>query len=386
MKQHRRLFLLFAIALLASALTESVQATTDIELKERVESGSPVIRLGDIAKISSADRRRVRQLSVLILMPAPAPGTDRFLRRREVEDLLAAHGEDLSQLRIDGAAQIQVTKPATDSQQESKPPAAASRTDQAMNRHAAILAKYAGGGPQPATQATHDVRAEIQSIIQRHLEAKTGHTGAWQVECNIGAREMALLDAAILPSSCEGGREPYSGRQRFVLKVITNEGEVKVPVYAEVTAPAVPVAVAIRPIARDSVITAADFELQDAGVVPGTSARRAPITTGEQLIGMEARQAIQVGEVILSDKVQSPVLVKRGDLVSVISHGSGIRVRTTARARQDGAKGELVQVESLETRDQYDVRVTGHREVAVYAALSATRSQPAAGRLETARR
>ena len=51
--------------------------------------------------------------------------------------------------------------------------------------------------------------------------------------------------------------------------------------------------------------------------------------------------------------------------MSVVSQSGGIRVRTTARARQDGAKGELMQVESLETRELFDVCITGHREVAV---------------------
>ena len=352
----------------AIVIASDAKATVDVVLRERIAAASPVIRLGDVAEVTSADRRKVRQLSVLILMPAPAPGTDRFLRRREVEDLLAAHGEDLSQLRIDGARRIQVTTPATDSPQQANAPVASNRTAPARNRHAAILAEYADAGAAPAELATNDVSAEIQGIIQRHLEAKTGHSGGWQVSCNIGAREMALLDGAILPPDCEGGREPWSGRQRFVFKVITNAGEVKVPVYAEVVAPPISVAVAIRPITRGAVITAADFEFQNTGVLPSMSTRRAPITTAEQLIGMEARQAIQVGDVILGDKVQSPVLVKRGDLVTVISHGSGIRIRTTARANQDGAKGELVQVESLETREHYDVRVTGHREAAIYLA------------------
>ena len=35
-------------------------------------------------------------------MPAPAPGTHRFLRMREVQDLLAAHGEDMSRLDFQG--------------------------------------------------------------------------------------------------------------------------------------------------------------------------------------------------------------------------------------------------------------------------------------------
>jgi flagella basal body P-ring formation protein FlgA len=82
---------------------------------------------------------------------------------------------------------------------------------------------------------------------------------------------------------------------------------------------------------------------------------------------MEARQAIQVGSVIFTDQVQSPVLVKRGEVITVTSQGGGIRVRTSARARQDGAKGNLVQVESLDTKERYDARVVGPHEAAVFA-------------------
>ena len=43
------------------------------------------------------------RLAALPLMPAPAPGTQRFLRMREVQDLLAAHGEDMSPLELSAA-------------------------------------------------------------------------------------------------------------------------------------------------------------------------------------------------------------------------------------------------------------------------------------------
>jgi flagella basal body P-ring formation protein FlgA len=133
----------------------------------------------------------------------------------------------------------------------------------------------------------------------------------------------------------------------------------------------VPVVVAVQPIARGAVITAADVEIQTLDAVPAATGRRAPLTSVEQLVGMEARQAIAAGDVIFSDKVQAPVLVKRGELISVVAQGGGIRVTTTARARQDGARGELVQLESLETREIYDARVTGYREAAVFSAIAA---------------
>jgi flagella basal body P-ring formation protein FlgA len=98
--------------------------------------------------------------------------------------------------------------------------------------------------------------------------------------------------------------------------------------------------------------------------------RRAPVTSIEQLIGMEASQPIAAGDVIFTDKIQAPVLVKRGEIITVVSQVGSIRVSTTARARQDGSRGELVQLESLETRETYDARVTGRREAAVFVARS----------------
>jgi flagella basal body P-ring formation protein FlgA len=81
---------------------------------------------------------------------------------------------------------------------------------------------------------------------------------------------------------------------------------------------------------------------------------------------MEAARVIQAGQVIFSDDVQAPLLVKRGEEVTVYARGGGIQVRTLARARQDGARGELVPVESLETRERYDAVVVGLRAAVVF--------------------
>ena len=57
----------------------------------------------------------------------------------------------------------------------------------------------------------------------------------------------------------------------------------------------------------------------------------------EKLVGMEAQQAIQAGDVSLHRPGASADLVKRGEEITVVSQGGGIRVRTTARARRTGA-------------------------------------------------
>jgi flagella basal body P-ring formation protein FlgA len=159
----------------------------------------------------------------------------------------------------------------------------------------------------------------------------------------------------------------------------------KFPVYADVTPPAVPVVVALRSISRGSVFTAADVEIQDTQYSPRANERRVAVDSIESLIGMEARQPIAAGSIVFTEAVQSPIVVKRGELITVSSHGNGIRVKTTAKALHDCSKGELVQVESLQTKERFDARVVGPREAAIVAV-----TMPAAKRaktpVETARR
>jgi flagella basal body P-ring formation protein FlgA len=120
---------------------------------------------------------------------------------------------------------------------------------------------------------------------------------------------------------------------------------------------------------------------------PTATGRRTPVTNLDSILGMQARQSIQAGQVIFNDQVQQPVMVKRGDVVTVSAHSGGIRVRTTARARQDGVNGEIIQVETLERRERFDVRVVGPNQTAVFTAAAVRPAEASrAQRVETAQR
>jgi flagella basal body P-ring formation protein FlgA len=241
-----------------------------------------------------------------------------------------------------------------------------------MNRHAAILAGHTEPiDLGPTELVDNDLREVIKRSISNYIVAQTGEAAESRVSCEVATRYLAQLDAATSPPICSGGKPPWTGRQQFVISFMTAAGAVRFPVHAEVTPAAIPVAVAVQPIARGAVITAADVEIQTPESEPAANGRRAAFTSVEQLIGMEARQAIAAGDVIFTDKVQAPVLVQRGELIRVVSQAGGMRVTTTARARQDGARGDLVQLESLESRETYEARVTGYREAGVFVAASA---------------
>jgi flagella basal body P-ring formation protein FlgA len=146
-----------------------------------------------------------------------------------------------------------------------------------------------------------------------------------------------------------------------------------------------PAVIATRPIGRGEIVKAADIELRTIDPSAKSAGQRAVADSIEKLIGMEARQPIQPGDIVYTDSVQPRILVRRGDVITVVSQSGGIRVRTTGRATQDAAQGELVQVESIGSRAKYDARVTGTREAAVYAISRPEVPQPPK-RTDTARR
>jgi flagella basal body P-ring formation protein FlgA len=365
MKTLTRLIVTITLLIVSSGSSHSLAATT-ITLQERVSMRSSVVRLGDVATIGTADRTNARQLATIPLLPAPAPGTERYLLKREVADLLEANGLNLKEIEFAGADRVEICAPSE---------LAVSRTEISaggnnitpLNHHAALLSGAAGANSTATLGAARadELRDEMCRLITDYVDVKTGQPGGYRVVCNVDERYLKLLSAKTSQPMCHGGSEPWTGRQRFVVSFTTPQGKVELPIYANVAAKAMPVVVAIRPIARGEVITASQIEMRPVDSVPRPTDRRAACDSIEKIVGMQARQAIPTGDVVFTDQLQPQTLVKRNDIVTVTSQSGRIRVRTTARARQDGAHGDLIQVESLDTRERFDARVTGPRDTAV---------------------
>jgi flagella basal body P-ring formation protein FlgA len=278
---------------------------------------------------------------------------------REVQDLLAAHGEDLSQLNFRGEPVVSVAPTRTSSSSETY----GRDSNMAARRFAAWSGRPIATPPDEGLQDLQ-LRAKLELAIKDHLIHSAGRDAQWRVKFNVSAAELDLLAAATSKLDCAGGDAPWTGKQRFVVTFATDMGEKRLAVFANVTGTQ-PVVVAIRPIESGQLLTAADVELQYWENAPLAAGRRAPVDSVDAILGMEAARALQAGAVITGDDVHPPVLVKRGEEIAVVARGGGIQVRTLARARQDGARGELIAVESMETREAYNAVVVGVREAVV---------------------
>ncbi len=102
-----------------------------------------------------------------------------------------------------------------------------------------------------------------------------------------------------------------------------------------------------RGLAPGEVISPADIttEQRDAARIVG-----AALANPADAIGKSARRMLPAGTLLLARDLESPRIVRRGDMVPLVSVGAGIEVRTVGKALSDAGINERVSVENPSTR------------------------------------
>ena len=93
--------------------------------------------------------------------------------------------------------------------------------------------------------------------------------------------------------------------------------------------------------------------------------QRAAFQSIDKVVGLEATRNIAPGQPLDDQYVRTPRLVKRGDVVDIISRAGGVQIRTKARAREEGGDGDLINVELLSDRRSLLTRVSGLQQVEI---------------------
>lgn len=326
----------------AAAMTSPISAA-EFRLRDEVRTSKNLVLLGDIADIYAANPDEANKLAAVEMTPTPVPGGKTTLKIHDVQDLLSFRGIDPTQHRFSGAARVTILRTGD------APAKAGAR------RAVRVNVKYAQ-------------RAAADAIV-RYLRENVADEG-WQVTVDLNEEQAQAIMATSDSPSASGGEKPWIGAQQFDLVVGTTDrsGDVRLTVNAQVALPP-SVAVAIHAVPKGAVIRSSDIELQR--VQPGKTVGNA-FTTFEEVVGKEAVKAIAPGQTLDANYVRPQVLVHGGEVITVYGRNAGIVVRMPARARDSGAQGELVTVESLLDRKAFLARVCGLQEVEVYGGAATT--------------
>jgi len=323
-------------------------------LRTECQSRGTVVTLGDVAEISATDARQADALGAIELFPAPPAPRQRFVRVREIQDLLLLRGVNLAEHQFSGSSQVTVLSQAAPAEAKPERPLSSS--------------------------AAKTVNRRVVERVVQYLRENVSADTAWVVQVELDPGHTRLVADPGRTISITGGAPPWTGPQHFEVTVNAPEGTERFPLDAQVEiSPAV--VVAARSLPQGTLIRAADVELQRG--VPQDQ-RAGGLNSLDEVVGKETARTIPKGKALQKESIRWPLLVRQGDVVTVYARNSGICVRTLGRAHDNGSLGELVAVESLADRSRYFARVSSMREVEVYARSAKADREDISGLLRAA--
>lgn len=316
--------------LLALAVSQLATAGVLVAFRDKASVASSLVTLGDVAELHATDAADEQRLSTVILGPAPVPGRDGTITFETVRSRLLAAGVDLAEVEFSGPASVPVSVVATPSEGASRP-------------------------DQLGSDTASRVEQVVVQAIRRHLATQSGGE-SFDVSATLTAEATQLLASAVTRGvDVSGGQAPWPGQQTFRLKLLDASDQIREVQVACNVASRPSVLAAKRALPRGHVIGPDDLVWKKAE----TNAEAAGITNPQELLGHETQQALRAGEPIRRDLVKRLPLVRNGQFVTVSSRRPGLAVQRVMKAKADGAFGEVIAFQTLETHKTVLARVTG---------------------------
>ena len=89
------------------------------------------------------------------------------------------------------------------------------------------------------------------------------------------------------------------------------------------------------------------------------------ITNAQQLVGKAARRILRAGETVRVGDIAEPVVVHKGDLVTIALNTAGMQLTAQGKAVEDGAMGASIRITNTQSSRVIDAVVVGPNQVAI---------------------
>jgi flagella basal body P-ring formation protein FlgA len=215
--------------------------------------------------------------------------------------------------------------------------------------------------PLSAARAETDAASQIDQAVAVHMQqmlAEEAKRQAWQGQRH--SLNITLLNSAERLPACaqalsvtvsSDDPSPLS-RQRLDLSCADAPGwSVTALVQASVFLPAVHAA---RVIERGQTIAAEQLQLQEVNV---GRASRGFYNSLDEVVGQGAKRRVRAGQLIAPNLLAAPLLIRRGQQVTIIASQDGISASATGEALANGREGEVIRVRNLGSQKVIEAQV-----------------------------
>lgn len=334
-----RLFLtLVAFVSAAMMPAKSAHAQSTIELKSaaRVATNSPVT-LADVATLSGDDAIALAELEVFPPVSVPTRISIAQLRRRLEDERRINWGR----ITLRGSS-------CTVSLLDLAPKA----TSQPVRE-----------SPRPTPDA-HSVQQVVSDRIAHIVQS-----APQDLRLTFDEKDDEFLRLTTIGRTLE--IKPTASSDRLPLALTLYEGDriiasksIRVEVKVRRT-----VVIAAASKSRGETIDASDVTIDQQWVGPNMKA-----ASPEEVVGAAAQGRIATGQIILSGSVAAPIIVDKGEIVSVACVSGTIVLTTKARAMSSARVGDVVQFQGLDEKRTFTARMSGPGRAVVTVAALETRS------------
>lgn len=324
-KQHRGI--VFTIVMALTLAVYPVHADTaaepiSISIQAKAEIDSADVVLGQLGRVTGADRDLTQRVEAVTIGRAPLAGHSRTISRDYVLLRLRQSGYDPNVMTIVAPEKITLSRRAV----------TISKVDLEMMVRAYIASNPPFSGaemtiasvriPGDVMLPTGDVQHEIQYMPQSRASGTLPLNIFFSIDGTPIKRLMATVNIVLMK---------------------------EVPLTR-------------RPIARYQLIQAEDLMMQTMDV---TDLPANAVLAFEDIKGQRARRNIGPRTVLRKDQLEFPPVVKKGDRVLIVAESGGLRITTTGEVKNHGKVGDRVRVENLDSNKTLFARVIDARTVQV---------------------
>ena len=217
---------------------------------------------------------------------------------------------------------------------------------------------------------------EVRDSISKHVGSADG---VWSVSFNRGAKSFHI-DPRVKgsPGIKHLDLQRDTGRFRAIVSFDGAEHPVAEKTFTGRAYPSVDAVVPAAAIKRGMTITEDDLKIAR---LPRSRVSSAAHTEMTNVVGMAAKKQLLPGRPIMRSDIEPPKLVKRNGMVTIVYRTKGMVLKTMGRALGDGARGETVSIQNLQSKRTVEAEVMATGTVSV----STNRETPGGNAVRTSR-
>ncbi len=318
MKIHKiQLFCNYSVVIMllfAGCSSIAMAEFTKIDVYKKIIIDHERILLGDIAKIEGNDNKYIERLKLVYIGRSPLPGKKQSVGKRHIMLRLKENKIDILGVGLSMNKAVEITRSCTVLKQK--------KIKEIVKKfvHDNILQK-------------HDGSRIIKIYAGKDLVFPKGKI-SYQI---LSPKRIKLSDIIYLP---------------VIFKIDgVFQKKIGVQVNIEVLCDVV---VANRPLARYKLLTRDDLTFKTMDI---TRLSSSVIMDIDSVLGKRLRKSINAKTVLTANLVESPPIVKRGDVVSIILESDGFRITAVGKIMKKGHKGEMLKVLNLDSKKEIYAKV-----------------------------